>query len=442
MKVRQWFVDDGTFLGATRSALPTLFILTALMAGLELAGWLDWLQNYALDRVLELNHSRQSDRVVLIPITDADYENPQYFNATSPLDPQKVLEAVDYLARARPAVIGIDLDTSDKRYATLPLNAHGVPIVWGRGASVSGATEKPQRSLTQLWRRPPLFVTPLPFLGGKFEQQVHDEELTTVPTSGVALMPADSDHVVRSYLRTFDAKLQGREPCHADSLPWAITKAFCRYCVEHPDDPRGIASARAEKILTAEDKSESEEHGQVFNFSYDPGRFRQIAFSDFVQQNRDKLWPQDHSPLQGRVVILGGQFAQSRDMHFTPVGERYGLEMVAEAVDGEIEQRFVGHLAIWSACVLELVAGLALVWVHWWLHRPWTVYAMTLLIIVLSVVCSLIAFRTAAYWFNFTAVFVGVWIHLLWDSTKAVRRAHRELALLRAKDPSAGAKHH
>jgi CHASE2 domain-containing sensor protein len=447
MKVRQWFVDDGTFLGATRSALPTLLILTTLMAGLELAGWLDWLQNYALDRVLELNQSRQSDRVVLIPITDADYENPQYFNATSPLDPQKVLEAVNYLAQARPAVIGVDLDTSDKRYANLPLNSHGVSIVWGRGArvsgpSLSGAGIRPKRSITQLWRRPPLFVAPLPFLGGKFEPHIHDLELTTLPTSGVALMPADSDHVVRSYLRSFDVKQNGAEPYHVDSLPWAITKAYCQYCREHPDDPRGISAPRAEKILTAEDKSEAEERGQVFNFSYDPGRFRQIAFSDFVQQNRDKLWPQDHSPLQGRVVILGGEFSQSRDVHFTPVGERYGLEMVAEAVDGEIEHRFIGHLAIWSAMLLELVAGLALVWVHWWLHRPWAVYAMTLMIIVLSIICSLIAFRTAAYWFNFTAVFVGVWIHLLWDSTQAGRRAHRELALLRGGDHAGGTKHH
>jgi hypothetical protein len=91
---------------------------------------------------------------------------------------------------------------------------------------------------------------------------------------------------------------------------------------------------------------------------------------------------------------------------------------------------------------LELVAGLALVWVHWWLHRPWAVYAMTLLIIVLSIVCSLIAFRTAAYWFNFTAVFVGVWIHLLWDSTQAGRRAHRELARLHAADPAASSAGH
>jgi CHASE2 domain-containing sensor protein len=443
MKVRQWFVDDGTFLGATRSALPTLVLLTGLMAFLESAGWLDWLQNYALDRVLELNVSPQSNRVVLIPITDADYESPQYFKATSPLDPRLILEAVDYLAQARPAVIGVDLDTTDKRYAALPQSARGVSIVWARGAGVASARERPKRSISQLWKRPPLFVTPLPFLSGKFKQDVQNGELTTVPPSGVALMPADSDHVVRSYLRTLDVKQEAGEPCHVDSLPWAVTKAYCEYCQEHPEDPRGIAADRAKKVLAAEETSEADEHGQVFNFSYDPGRFRQIVFSDFVEQNRQKLWPRDHSPLEGRVVILGGTFSQARDFHFTPVGERFGMEMVAEAVDGEIERRFISHLAIWTACVLELMAGLALVWVHWWLHRPWAVYAMTLMIIVLSIICSMIAFRTAAYWFNFTAVFVGVWIHLLWDSTQAGRRAHRELARLRAGDHAgSSAKHH
>ena len=43
----------------------------------------------------------------------------------------------------------------------------------------------------------------------------------------------------------------------------------------------------------------------------------------------------------------------------------------------------------------------------------------------MSIVCSLIAFNTTAYWFNFTAVLVGVWIHLLWDGAHAKRELHK-----------------
>jgi CHASE2 domain-containing sensor protein len=352
-----------------------------------------------------------------------------------------VLEAIDYLGLARPAVIIVDLDTTNTLYAHAPLDSHGVPIVWARGAKVEKTRERPKRSISELWRRPPLFVTPKPFLGGKFDRHVNGG-LPPEPASGVALMPADSDHVVRSYLRTFDVKQEEGEPSSIDSLPWAATKSYCHYCEAHPEDPLGIGVDRAKSILGSEEKSREEERGQIFNFSYDPSRFRQIAFSDFVEQNRQKLWPRERSPLQGRVVILGGQFAQARDMHFTPVGERFGMEMVAEAVDGEIEHQFIDKMAIGRAILLELGVGLVLVWVHWWLHRPWAVYAMTLLIVVLSIICSLIAFHTAAFWFNFVTVYVGLWIHLLWDSTQDGRRAHKELALLRARDLGAGAATH
>ena len=132
-------------------------------------------------------------------------------------------------------------------------------------------------------------------------------------------------------------------------------------------------------------------------------------------------------------MLLGGEYAAARDVHFTPVGERFGLELVAEAVDGEIEGRFASHFAKPIEILLDLAAGISLVWMHWWLRRGWALYATAALIFIVSVVCSIIAFRSAAYWFNFTAVLVGVWIHLLWEGSSTKRKNQKELERYRKR---------
>jgi CHASE2 domain-containing sensor protein len=316
----------------------------------------------------------------------------------------------------------------------------GVKVVWARTADIVKPTTVAESDVWRLWSRAPIVVRPLPFLGGKYGKEGTTD--APEPASGVALMPADSDHVVRSYLRTFEAERGKGSPAIVDSLPWAITKQYAYWLdppEAHPaqDQPAkkvgGEPKKRdpkewAERIKEEAKEQEPDKHARIFNFSYDTGRFRQIGFGDFLNQNRTGLWPKDHSPLEGRIVILGGKYSLARDKHFTPVGERFGLEMVAEAVDGEVERRLIGHLAIWIAAGLDFLAGLALVLVHWRLHKPWAVYAMATFIFVLSVVCSLIAFRSAAYWFNFTAVLVGVWIHLLWEGAQEGRRARSQLA--------------
>jgi hypothetical protein len=245
--------------------------------------------------------------------------------------------------------------------------------------------------------------------------------------------------VLRRYLRTVELSggngpsqeskaLEGASDVRrVDSLPWAIVKEYCDYCLHSPGNTRTIEPERAQAILDESNGSHGESHGRVFNFSYNPRRFRQIDFSDFVRQQRAGQWPATGSPLDGRIVLLGGEYAAARDVHFTPVGERFGLELVAEAVDGEIEGRFASHFAKPIEILLDLTAGIALVWMHWWLRRGWAIYATAVLIFAVSVVCSIIAFRSAAYWFNFTAVLVGVWIHLLWHGSITKRKTQKEL---------------
>jgi hypothetical protein len=434
--LRHQLAEPESILRETFRELPVVVGVTSLVLLLEWLSWLDGLENYALDRILRTNWSHQSDQIVLISIGEKDYESPDFFRATSPLNPAKIREAIEFIAKSNPSVIGVDLDTGAKGYAEPPISTHGVRIVWARPATVTKEKEEP---LLPFGHDHSFQVVPGDFVGGKSQDSIRADLLETVPSSGVAIIPSDSDHVLRRYLRTFQLadhterpngsnSVAGAEGVYQiDSLPWAIVKEYCDYCLRSPDNGRSIGPNRAEAILDEAKKGRGESHGRVFNFSYNPRRFRQIDFSDFVKQQRAGLWPATGSPLEGRIVLLGGEYAEARDVHFTPVGERFGLELVAEAVDGEIERRFASHFAKGIEILLDLAAGIALVWMHLWLRRGWAIYATAVLIFAVSVVCSIVAFRSAAYWFNFTAVLVGVWIHLLWHGSSTKRKVQKEL---------------
>jgi CHASE2 domain-containing sensor protein len=434
--LKHQIAEPESLLRETLRALPVVVGVTSLVVLLEWLTWLDGLENYALDRILRTNWSRQSDQIVLISIGEKDYESPEFFRATSPLDPAKIREAIEFVAKANPAVIGVDLDTAAKGYSEPPISTHGVRIVWGRPATVAKENENTQLPFGHGFS---FTVAPGDFVGGKSSETISGDLVETIPRSGVAIMPSDADHVLRRYLRTVELSrgngpsqeskaLEGASDVRrVDSLPWAIVKEYCDYCLHSPGNTRTIEPERAQAILDESNESHGESHGRVFNFSYNPRRFRQIDFSDFVRQQRAGQWPATGSPLDGRIVLLGGEYAAARDVHFTPVGERFGLELVAEAVDGEIEGRFASHFAKPIEILLDLTAGIALVWMHWWLRRGWAIYATAVLIFAVSVVCSIIAFRSAAYWFNFTAVLVGVWIHLLWHGSITKRKTQKEL---------------
>src|ERR1700722_391062 len=156
--------EPESLLRETIRALPVVVGVTLLVMLLEWVSWLDGLENYALDRILRTDWSRQSDEIVLITIGEKDYERPDFFRATSPLDPVKIREAIEFVARTNPAVIGVDLDTAAKKYSESPFSLHGVRIVWGRPATV---LQEKEETLLPFGHAQPFRVTPGAFVGGK-----------------------------------------------------------------------------------------------------------------------------------------------------------------------------------------------------------------------------------------------------------------------------------
>ena len=431
-----------SLLAAVLKNLPVLLVLTLLMWLLEWRGCCRGLEMYALDTLLRINVSDQSDRIVLVVIDDEDYSS--QFAAKSPLDAKLVLQGVAAICQGKPKVVGVDLDTMSADYAKHIQRYRASPdnVIWARTALCVAEHESASQGGNEHGLQ---VVDPKDFLGGQFREHLDEassagdsapcagRRLTTEPKSGIVLLPCDSDGVIRRYWRAFYSRSSGGP---LDSFPWAVVQEYLR-------EPTTTAAAecRAFRHLSELQRQSLEGHeAPLVNFSCRPNRFQVIRFSDLFVKGEASTkddsgeshqpraqWSGPNSPFQDRIVLLGGRYAAARDAHVTPIGPLYGLDLLAEIIDAECEQRLIYEVNCYVAALLHLASGLLLVVFNWRFRAAWAFYFNILLIAGLSMAASILAFHTAAYWFNSTAVLIGVWMHFQWDQAREARAMRNEL---------------
>ncbi len=182
---------------------------------------------------------------------------------------------------------------------------------------------------------------------------------------------------------------------------------------------------------TARKRSESrkpthEDEGLILNFSGDRYAFPCMSVRRLKQLAARPFWSTS-SPLQGRIVLLGGAYRAARDLYFTPVGPRYGVEIAAQAIQSELSWGGVRPLNRGIALLIDFASGIALIWLNQKFHGRYMLFINTLFIAVASLFGSLLAFYAFVYWFNFTAVLVSLWIHVLWEREAHARKMKDEL---------------
>jgi CHASE2 domain-containing sensor protein len=385
-------------------SLPWVLGISALVFGLEYFGWLTWLESSALDMALNASSRRRSEQIYIVEIMDQDYR--EFFGGRSPLDPDLLKDVLAKVALAKPAVIGVDLDTSAPPFR----RADWPTAVWARDAEpVCAGRVDPHCTESDRFLR-------LPVLGGQAAEVVSTAgEIETEPKSGLILFPRDRDGVVRRYQRSFYSEMA--EPAsplkgRVDSFPRAILKAYQRV---HP----GSVPAKAESAQTGA------EH-LILNFTGDRYEFPRISLGDLMKGASRPYWS-EKSPLRDLIVLIGGTYRAARDDYFTPVGSRAGVEIVAQAVQSELSDggiRPVNHL---TAFAIDVGAGLLLVVLNWRIRSRFVLVIDFLFIAAVSLAGSYWAFRAFGHWFNFTAVLVSVWIHLLLEKSRHRREVQKEL---------------
>ena len=162
-------------------AFPVFVIVTLITLALEYVGWLRGFETTTLDTWLRLQKPIKPKFVCVVAINEDDYLH--IFGAKSPLDPKTVMTLISAIADGKPAVVGVDVDTSDAQWQSIvpelqPLSQGRTAIVWEQEAIGQGEP-----------------LTPVNVLGGA--------EITPKPLSGVSGLFQDWDGVVRRSRRYF-----------------------------------------------------------------------------------------------------------------------------------------------------------------------------------------------------------------------------------------------
>jgi CHASE2 domain-containing sensor protein len=359
--------------------------------------WFRPFEDAALDAMLLLKEPRRSADIVIVGIDDEDYN--RLFRKTSPLDPRRLADLIAAVAAGQPRLIGVDLDTSDPRFRDLQTIHVGCPVVWGRDAlqrKENGHEEDPE-------------LSPQPVLGGG-----------TPEWSGIALLPQDSDGVVRRYRRTFPTRRGGTYP----SFAWQILRAL-------PD-----RDAREERLTEGIDHDE-----MVLNFAGDRLVFDRVNSRSVLAGAQGRTVWAVQGPLRHKIVLLGGLYRAARDEYVTPVGLMAGVELMALAVQSDREGGGIRPLHEGLMFGLEIMASVVLVYIHWLFVRGrlrlLTALLLSLVAIpVLALAASLLAFSSVAYWMNAIPILAAVLIHQLYDHAEHYRELY-----LKAEESRTGPMH-
>ncbi len=372
------------YVGHLRKAVPVVLFTSLATLVVQHFGWLDRFEMAGLDVFNILQRRHDPTHIVIVGITDEDYES--LFGGRSPLEPQTVERLVNGIANGKPTIIGVDVDTSDKSFDELRPQEKWPPVVW--------AEDDLERNRAALAGRS--------FKAGR-------------NSVGVALVPEDSDGVVRRYTREFESG-NDRIP----SFPWALLKA----CVDA--QAQACLKIRQGKLGETDNKL-------MLNFSGERYDFAFISAGSLLKISEGAGW-KGNSPLRDRIALLGGLYRAGRDTHVTPIGQMSGVQLTAQVLESEIGGGGIRPINEFLAVILEMACGFFLVSLHYRLGHS-SVPLIGIILASFSIFCfsSYIAFSTLARWLNFAPMFFAVMIHEIHHQGTVHQKLLRENAELRTE---------
>jgi CHASE2 domain-containing sensor protein len=345
--------------------LPGIVFTLLLIFLFSRLGVLHKLQTAVLDTRMRLAAAPVRSEVAIVEITDDDYRT--VFGGKSPLDPAKLQLLINAVASGRPKIIGVDIDTSAPQFKQVMIDGKWPPIIWDREPAKVPEDENE-------------IIEPLGVLGRD------DPQLNA--SSGMPLLLDDAeDGMTRRYRRLIKTT-EGLLP----SFSWAI-----------------INRLPAEKTTALKPSTEK----YVIRYAGDregSHRFR-LSASWLLEHAKDKGLPGDN-PLKDKIVLIGGSYGND-DVHFTPLGPMYGMYVIAQVIETELQgggDKAPNHATV---VLLEIFEGVLVIVLFHSFHNLsfLKALALTLLsIILVAVFCSLLAFGSILQTTFFIPVLICVLI--------------------------------
>ncbi len=334
-----------------------LVVLAVVTAYMQLRKAPEELSSTMLDAAAILQVPAEAKVVRIVEIDEDFYRN--QFKGQSPLRAELLSQLINDIARGRPKVIIVDVDTSHESDSEIQ-PPPSVPVVWASSDLNHGQAP----------------LVPDHVLGG----QPREATLTSQGLVALDLIPQDSHGVVRKYQRRFPVK-GGR---YLPSLEFAGAQAFRRKAI-----PQGAIS--------------EDDNVRLLDFRY---KFFPKTAKELIAIATTRGWPEGE--FKDSVVVLGGTYREGRDVHSTPVGEMNGLELVAQGTEAEIEDTGIRPANPWFAGFLQLTAGLVVVLIYWKFNLRPAFFTSLALVPVLSILTSVILFNRAALWAPMLPILISI----------------------------------
>ena len=345
-------------------AVPFVLIMLLFVFVFNRAGLLSKLETTVLDTQMRLDAPLEESPVVIVNINQQDFA--ELFKGQSrPLNPAQLQELITAVSKGKPCVIGVDIDTSFPQFkeSAFVIRSDWSNIVWSR------ETEEVPRSIDE---KP----VPLDILGGRTDFKGN---------SGLALLIQDPSGVTRRYNRLIETST-GPLP----SFAWAVFQE----------------SRKCSGIVFRELPKKVEGKPLLIKYSRPEGVGRNIfAASHIVASARDRNWA-DNKLIKDRIVLIGGSYL-AEDRHATPLGELSGVEINANVIETELRGGGIeppGFLSIALLSLFDSLFVIALFHIFSWRMAFWSSLPV---IIVLSLLCSLLAYQSLAQWPVFALVMFG-----------------------------------
>jgi CHASE2 domain-containing sensor protein len=339
-----------------------VFILTLLLTLVfGRVGALRQLETTALDTQLRLRGSNYKEReIVIVTINDDDYK--QLFQSKSPLDPVVLKTLLGAIALGKPKVIGVDIDTTAPQFQDFRPESTWPPIVWARAGVYSKVKKKFH-----------LFDV----LGGQ----------TPAPLSGATMLKEDDDGALRRYTRNLTTE-DGEFP----SLPTVLASQF--------------DAARTSRADSKDD---------LF-ITYSGFQFQHIYARDILSLAKKPSWPQNDL-MKGKIVLLGGSYEAS-DEHDTPVGWMNGVDVLANATETELQGGGPKPAPRAAIILLQIFDGFLLLLLFQQFRLRKAVVLSLAAVPLFSIIASLLAFRSVAFWAYFAPILIAVLGQQLYERGK------------------------
>jgi hypothetical protein len=355
---------------------------------------------------MQLDNPLEQSDVVIVDITAADFED-LFDGKTQPLNPPKLQELITAVSKGKPCVIGIDIGTDFPQFADpgqFVVKKDWSPIVWVRDIKSlpEDVTEKP---------------VAVGILGKKDAGGLN---------SGLPLLIDDRQGVTRKYRRLIETETE-----KLPSFGWAIYRQAAREKCKGMKFPPGMEI----------DQREEEESALYISFSRgNTNSFGPDTDQDSVKKDGGEEWTeaeyigrtkipasqitdfadgedwQNNELIKDKIVLIGGSY--NEDSSQTPLGRLWGVEIIANVIETELNGGGLkppGFLVTSLFAAFDGLLLLLLFHVFSW-QRAFLIGLVS--IVILSFICSLIAFGTFSYWILYTPIMLGVLLTELYDRLK------------------------